>query len=243
LKKCACKQQQKIVKTFQAKSCAGTVNNINAAQAVQNYHANLQVLEDCETDEQKETCKVICDNMYQMAVKEIDGLKNEQQTMNAQSQKFCNTIQEDIQTLRQRQLALQQLQQGLTPTGTRINKNKAKLFEGANQDVKDGDSKGTSPLDRVAMQQEEHLDTMAKHLNELGSIAGHLNFLLAKHSDTLDALDEKNDSMLLKTKNGNSSCRPINSKKEIMGKGKGRVCLQCIHPSSAHREIPFCGTQ
>jgi hypothetical protein len=172
----------------------------SAAQAVQNYHANLQILEDCETDEQKETCKVICDNMYRMAVKEIDGLKNEQQTMNAQSQKFFNTIQEDIQTLRQRQLALQQLQRGLTPTGTTIDKNKAKLFEGANQDVKDGDSKGTSPLDRVAMQQEEHLDTMAKHLNELGSLAGHLNFSLAKHSDTLGALDEKNDSMLLKTK-------------------------------------------
>jgi hypothetical protein len=47
-----------------------------ASQSVQNYHLNLQVLEDCETDEQKATCRVICDGMYRQAhVKIVDVLK------------------------------------------------------------------------------------------------------------------------------------------------------------------------
>jgi hypothetical protein len=102
---------------------------------------------------------------------------------------------------------LYQLQRGLTPIGstfasstTADAKSKAELFQKAQESVNVAGSEEKSPLDMVAMHQEQHLDTMAKHLNELGWLAGHLNFSLAKHSETLDSLDEKNDSMLLKTK-------------------------------------------
>ena len=52
-----------------------------ASQSVQNYHLNLQVLEDCETGEQKATCRVICDGMYRQAhLKIVDVLKGSKRT-------------------------------------------------------------------------------------------------------------------------------------------------------------------
>ena len=38
-----------------------------AAQAVQTCHLNLQVLENCESDEQKGACWLICDDMHRQA--------------------------------------------------------------------------------------------------------------------------------------------------------------------------------
>ncbi|KAG7349152.1 SNARE domain anchored protein [Nitzschia inconspicua] len=175
------------------KSCSG------AAQAIQNYHANLQVLEDCETDEQIATCKLICDNMHEHAVKEVETVRNESDVIDAVSKNFAARLQSDIETLRGRQLALQQMRRGLTGAGTPLEKvDKIKLFSDAKQNPNQGAA--ASPLDQVKMQQEEHLDSMAKHLRELGSLAGHLNLSLATHSETLDSLDEKNDSLLFKTK-------------------------------------------
>ena len=43
---------------------------LDIAQAVQNYYCNVDVLEECETDDQRETCKIICDNMYSIAKKQ-----------------------------------------------------------------------------------------------------------------------------------------------------------------------------
>ena len=53
-----------------------------AAQAVQNYNCNLLVLETCETEEQKETCVMICHNMYNMATKEVSLLQQQMQNSN-----------------------------------------------------------------------------------------------------------------------------------------------------------------
>jgi hypothetical protein len=175
-----------------------------AAQSLQNYHANLQVLEDCETEEQRETCKIICDNMHRQAAREVDSLRNSDGvTSYQQYQSFAKRLGEDLDSLRNRQLVLQQLHRGLSVTGGPksgiIDQNRAKLLE---------NSKGTdvvkssepSPIDLVTAKQEEHLDSMAKHLNELGALAGHLNISLASHTETLESLDEKNDSMLFKSK-------------------------------------------
>lgn len=179
-------------------SCAG------AAQAIQNYHANLQVLEDCETDEQIATCKLICDNMHEQAVKEVQSIRsnNKSDVDAAGSKNFAARLQSDMETLRGRQLALQQMRRGLTGTeafAAAANKDKTNLLANAKQQS-DSAATAKSPLDQVAMQQDEHLDTMAKHLQELGSLAGHLNVTMAQHSDTLDSLDDKNESMLFKTK-------------------------------------------
>jgi broad-specificity NMP kinase len=47
--------------------------------------------------------------------------------------------------------------------------------------------------------QDDHLDSMARHLDELGSLATNLNASLAHHADTLENLDEKMESNLVKS--------------------------------------------
>ena len=163
----------------------------SAAQAVQNYHANLQVLETCETGEQKTTCKLICDNMFAQAKKEIGAL-NEADFDDAGT--MPSRLQRDLNTLRRRQMKSQRETRGLTLASTVEDGEKAALFEGAKtQPVQE------SPSSIISAQQEDHLDFMAQHLDELGSLASTLNESLGSQSATLDALDEKSESMLFKS--------------------------------------------
>merc|ERR1719498_426597 len=98
----------------------------SAAQAVQNYHANLQVLETCETGEQKTTCKLICDNMFAQAKKEIGAL-NEAEFDDAGT--MPSLLQRDLNTLRRRQMKSQRETRGLTLASTVEDGEKAALFE------------------------------------------------------------------------------------------------------------------
>lgn len=175
-----------------------------AAQSLQNYHANLQVLEDCETDEQRETGKLICDSMHQQAVRVVSALKtSDEVASDSKAADFAARLEQDLHGLRNRQLVLQQRQRGLTSTGGLkpgiVDANRATLLNNA-KGRGNVDSREPSPIDLITMQQEDHLDSMAKHLNELGALAGHLNLSLADQSETLESLDEKNDSMLFKSK-------------------------------------------
>jgi hypothetical protein len=178
-----------------------------AAQAVQNYHANLQVMETCETNEQKETCKVICDNMFQTAKREITKLhRRQQESTEDDLQGFSSRLGKDLKMLRERQdLA----EEGTIPTssstsspGTRTTgkgASKSALFEGKSSE---GAVVAPSPtgIDEVQIQQESHLDFMSKHLEELGSLATNLSSSLAFQTDTLESLDGKSESMLYKSK-------------------------------------------
>jgi hypothetical protein len=159
-----------------------------AAQAVQNYNANLQVLVTCETEEQKETCKLICDNMLQQAKMEVTVLH--QQDLQGAGD-FPTRLQKDLKTLRVFQLNSQ------TPRSTPANattNGKSSLFQGKSESLT------PSPTDIVERQQEEHLDAMSRHLGELGSLATNLNVSMSRQSDTLETLDGKSESMLFKSK-------------------------------------------
>jgi hypothetical protein len=164
-----------------------------AAQALQNYQANLQVLETCETEEQKVTCKLICDNMHQQASKEVTALHQRELD---DANDFPSRLQRDLNTLRRQQLKSERQSRGLTLTNTTTNSDKSALFQGAKTEP----SAEQSPSGTVAVQQEEHLDFMAGHLDELGSLASNLNESLQHQSSTLDLLDEKSESMLFKSK-------------------------------------------
>lgn len=171
-----------------------------AAQAVQNYHANLQVLESCETIEQKETCKVICDNMFQRAKREIATLQQRQETAQEGSGDFPSLLGRDLKTLRERQ---DRAEEGATSSSSNSSPamrtavaSKSALFEGKSPEAK----AAPSPSDEVQIQQETHLDFMAKHLDELGSLATNLSSSLAFQTDTLESLDGKSESMLFKSK-------------------------------------------
>jgi len=79
---------------------------LEPSQSVQNYHVNLQVLESCETEEQKGTCKLICNDMHRQANMKIAKLLNTFE--NIETKDFALQLKEDLSYLRQRQLVLQQ---------------------------------------------------------------------------------------------------------------------------------------
>lgn len=168
-----------------------------AAQAVQNYHANVQVLESCETTEQKETCQIICENMYQQAKREITTLHRRQELEEQHDYKgFASRLGKDLDTLRKRQEQAQQGGMAAEAASPSIGTAKSALFGGKTPDV----PTPASPLDEIKSEQESHLDFMSTHLQELGSLASNLSQSLAQHGDTLEALDGKSESMLFKSK-------------------------------------------
>eukprot|EP00536_Pseudo-nitzschia_multiseries_P007743 jgi/Psemu1/296693/fgenesh1_pm.184_\ len=181
----------------------------SAVQAVQNYHLNLQVLEQCENDEQTGTCRVICDDMHRQArirITEVLAASNNNNNNNnnnndndndnqrSEVEYFAITLLEEAQKLRQRQLILQQRHKTKPPgdVGSQL------LFDTSNPKY----ARTIYPLsttDKVVVQQEEHLSSMAKHLQELGSLAGNLNTALEQQSEVLDSLDAKSDTLHFKT--------------------------------------------
>lgn len=171
-------------------------------QALRNYQANLQVLKDCETDEQKNTCKLICDDMHRQVLKKIREVSKIRQERNIDEDKsFVLRLQEDLSSLRQHQLVLQRVQ--LQRDSTIIN-DKVTLFNSFKH-VVDSNSTGndstTTSNDIVIIQQEqeEHLVTMNKNLQELGSLVSHLNISLVQQSEVIDSLDDKNEKLHFKT--------------------------------------------
>jgi hypothetical protein len=163
-----------------------------AAQAIQNYHCNIDVLEECETDEQRDTCVVICNNMYRQAHSQLKQLLLKDGG-DKESRKLASQLQADLATLRERQQSSQRLTR--TPTSTKTQApQKADLFQAPSVSYQST----KSPLQNL---QEDHLDVVARQLNELGSLATNLNASLAHHADTLETLDQKMESNLVKSNN------------------------------------------
>eukprot|EP00980_Cylindrotheca_fusiformis_P015217 scaffold4222_cov115-Cylindrotheca_fusiformis.AAC.13 len=162
----------------------------SAAQAIQNYHCNIDVLEECETNEQRDTCKIICDNMYALAHKELKLLLLKEGG-DKESRLFASRLQDDLNTLRKRQRSSEQLVR--TPTKVdATTSEKETLFQ-----IPSASSQSTkSPIEAF---QDDHLDSMARHLDELGLLATNLNASLGHHADTLESLDTRMDSNLVKS--------------------------------------------
>ena len=161
---------------------------MDAAQAIQNYHCNIDVLEKCERDDQRETCKIICNNMYDFAIKAVAGLDESDQ----ESNEFRSRLRKDLATLRSRQQSSGRLSRVTTASqGAPGNKDETKVVEDERSKL--------SPQNQIMKQQEDHLDAMARHLGELGSLATNLNASLQDHSNTLEVLDEKMETQLVKS--------------------------------------------
>ena len=189
-----------------------------AAQSVQNYSCNLLVLETCETEEQKETCIMICNNMYNMATKEIALLQQQLQKSNGGVKdddnviNFVDRLVADMKTLRVRQLKSQHLKRGITKQGDSSesptksanqsnNRNQvASLTENSPSLSKSTAASPPKVGDLTQTQQEEHLDTMAYHLGELNQLASNLSHSLLGQTETIDSLEDKTESMLFKSR-------------------------------------------
>lgn len=164
----------------------------DAAQAVQNFHANLQVLETCETAEQKETCVLICDNMLQETQKEL-GKLGTASLGDEQATKFLTVLHQDLQVLCERQARVT----GSTPSSGEAEEEKLKseLFQGVTPK-----STPQGPSVPIDPEQENHLNILSSNLNELQNLAHGLNSTLGSHSSTLGQLEDRSESMLFKSK-------------------------------------------
>ena len=181
-----------------------------AAQAIQNYNANLKVLTTCENDEQEETCQLICENMYQIAKKEVEKLFEGSAVEAEDNQAFVMRLQKDLGNLRSKQeikrrLLVRQRNEQQQEAKYDTNRQQLNLGKGSDKDKSSNPVEVTDPsrcpkTQAILQQQDAHLDFMAQHLDELGSIALNLNEATEKQGAIIDNLDTKSDNVLDKSR-------------------------------------------
>ena len=173
-------------------------------QAIQNYHANVTILQCCETVEQKQTCLQICNVMY------TDATTKLQQSSSSQLEAYIMELKHDLEKIRKHQVLLQS-QVILNPASASNStmqqqeeldeRERNELFgptRSGSSDQKSPPHKGTaatpSPKKSILEQkQDEHLHILASSLNELGTIAQSLNAGLHDQNHSIESLDTKSD--------------------------------------------------
>jgi hypothetical protein len=179
----------------------------SAVQSIRNYHANVTVLSQCETAEQKDTCVVICDSMYGAATSEVERL---QSTSKQALEAYMMELRKDLETLRRNQKLVQNQiimpQPGLemhTPTEDSVHdKQKEELFgrkPAPNQQQRSPvvAAAAAAPSKSIQEQhQDQHLEVIAASLGELGSIANSLREGLHNQNGILESLDGKSENVL-----------------------------------------------
>lgn len=152
----------------------------SAAQAVQNYHANVAVLEACETEDERKTCQSICESLHVAASKELKSLET-----SSNLEAYRIQLETDLGILRSRERRAQQRKE-IAPV--------------ARKDVVIGAVATSSETDIVRQEQDKHLEFLSQNLGELGTIASHLNQAVGRQNETLERLDSKSDSILEQSK-------------------------------------------
>ena len=152
-----------------------------AAQTIRNYQANLTVLQTCETVEQRQTCLIICDKMFELAEMEIRKLPV--QDDDASDIKVGKHLSQELTKLRhlqndvmKRHLRMQQ------DTTSRVSKS------------------APHQANRSMSLQDEHLDILASNLGELSMMASSLNEQISLHNNLMDSFEEKADDVHEKTR-------------------------------------------
>lgn len=158
------------------------------AQTIQNYHANVNVMEECETEDQKETCQIICDDMYAAAIRQINLLQDKKE-----GESYRLEFASHLAVLRKRQQNTQQRRRGLGDP--KASPDRTELLASP-----DGQKKSPGKKDLLLQKQNQHLETISQSLGELGSIAHSLNSAIHEQSSTIDSLDTKSDNNLEKSK-------------------------------------------
>jgi hypothetical protein len=161
------------------------------ASAIQNYHANLCVLESSGTEEQKETLNAICDNMYRKAAKELNSTPTPDDIMKKKNfLQLRRRFEKDLAALRERQFAI---------SSCLYNDQMKELVKETTPRLHPG-NRGNDEHISEELHQEEHLEFLQYHLSELHSLASNLGNSIAGQNDILTELDGKNDNLLYKTK-------------------------------------------
>lgn len=184
------------------------------AQAIQNYHVNVQVLEQCLDEEQKQTCGIICQDMYRIASQQLQELKsNHPKSIEA----YWIPLEQDLEHLQKRQVtSLQRIRfnnnnninqqqspaqsSALTFTSAAAAK-ESKSAGSPSKSLKSNNGNNNNNISEDAVrlqQQDEHLNVLGQALGELSHIAKSLNQSLEQQNETMDSLHDKSDSMLVK---------------------------------------------
>lgn len=183
------------------------------AQAIQNYRANVMVLLECETEEQKKTCVQICDCMYQSASAQIRT-----QLMGIPStEAYALQLQADLDVLRQRQLKSQSqvrvcVDRIISPLSSDDKESQKSLQSDKLKEELFGQKAALQPATAVSttksgptttrvqtvqeQMQEEHLQVISQSLGELHHIAHSLSAGLIDQRQVIDSLDSKSESVL-----------------------------------------------
>jgi hypothetical protein len=218
----------------------------SAAQAVQNYHANLGVLLESiaaaaaatskqqqqqpstqEMEEQIQTCQMICDNMFQVAWLEVSQL---QQSCSVDLVPFCQRLALDLAALRDRQkkalnmTSTSTLQPQSFTQPTQHWENRNELLGPSSSPPKNASQ--TTTIAAAASNphwqvQDEHLDFMSEHLDELRNIANSMSHVMDHHTERLESLHEKADDNLEVSK-------LVTRRADRLIQAKVRFLLNCV---------------
>jgi hypothetical protein len=188
-------------------------------QAVKNYLANVTVLRDCETKEQKETCVQICDTMYTEAMRQIEKLTSERKNQ-SMVEAYIIQLKDDLATIRKRQIDYQAQVCGIldsslaTTTPIRSIDNasldrstiKARKLDQETEELFGRQPSTSTTQLKVSISssqkksikeqvQDEHLDVISASLGELGHIAQSLNNGFDQQQRTIESLETKSDNV------------------------------------------------
>ena len=156
-----------------------------AAQAIQNYHANVKVLETCETEEQRGTLLLICESMYTSAMTQLDILEKR----NAPIEAYLAEFKSHLTILHEKE---QSFARTMGQPKASVESNRAELLGGSHS--------ASSTTNAHLQLQEDHLDMISKSLGEIGMISHTLASAIAQQTQAIDTLDEKAESITEKSK-------------------------------------------
>jgi hypothetical protein len=180
-----------------------------AAQAIQNYHVNVQVLEQCLDEEQKETCGIICHDMYRIASLQLENLKSshdDAKTIEA----YWIPLEQDLEHLRKRQvesLTRIRFNNNNTVESSSLSAVTSSSFTSPTAAKTVNESKSISSPSKSSMsnnrkdnginlhedadirlqQQDEHLNVLGQALGELSHIAKSLNQSIEQQNEIVDS--------------------------------------------------------
>lgn len=147
-----------------------------AAQSILNYQANLTILDLCESSEQRDTCKLICKEMYQGARRELNKL-------------HVDTNPTIVQHLSRHLAQLQQHEQEINHKHSQIQRKRD-----------DFESMSSSKQSGLSKQQEGHLTFLASNLAELNIMADSLHESLENQNRVTEKLEDESNMIDEQTK-------------------------------------------
>jgi hypothetical protein len=159
-----------------------------AAQAIQNMQANLLVLEACETEEQRQMCIQVCDDMYTRAEQEVSKLHA---NGDSESLALVKRFLTDLSKLRGRLKACKRKKQWTSGVASKSADTKTPAKATA-PNITNNNTKSGS----IFAEQDEHLEFISQHLGELTDIAHSLHESFATQNQIVESLDGKSDEIL-----------------------------------------------